>query len=138
MKRHYIYFALLPVLLFLVFCLPFTIRTYFTVEHINNSFDDGMTWIIYAVPTVIATVLLLIRNRVTALIGASFYLLNFGLSIFMNAVLGNSFEKAGIGARLILVVMLAGVVLGTIQTVKLFRGKELQTPYSGDVLDDVF
>ncbi len=141
MKRHYIYFGLLPAILFVVFCLPFEILRPFDVERsVTNSFDDGFTWIVYTVPVLVATVLLLIRNRVTALIGAAIYLLSFGLSIFMNYALqkGSVFESVGIGARLILVVMLAGTIIGIVHTVKLFRNRESKPKKNSEVLDDVF
>ncbi|MFK7787686.1 MAG: hypothetical protein AB8B56_21370 [Crocinitomicaceae bacterium] len=141
MKRHYIYFIILPLMLFLALCMPFTIsRPFNGVEHITNSFDDGFTWIVYTVPTLIATVLLLIRNRVTALLGAIVYFLSLCLSVFMNIVLqnGRGFEKVGFGARLILVVMLAGAIVGILHTVKLYRARNLKPKKNSEVLDDVF
>jgi len=142
MKRHYIYFSLLPVLLFVAFYMPFTIsRPFSGVEHIDNSFDDGFTWIVYTLPTLVSTILLMIKNRVTALIGASIYFLSFGLSVFMNIVLqeGRPDNSVGLGARLILVVMLAGTIIGVVHTVFLFRNKQLKPKKNNsDVLDDVF
>jgi len=140
MKRHYIYFALLPVILFVVFCLPFAIDNYSGMDVINNSFDDGFTWVVYTIPTLLATILLLIRNRVTAIIGASIYLMSFGLSIFMNIILQEKtlYKEVGIGARLILAVMLAATIISIIHIVKLFRNRERKPKENHEVLDDMF
>lgn len=138
MKYHYIYFALLPVMLFVAFILPFTIDDWDGIREVRNSFDDEFTWIIYTVITLIATTLLLIPNRVTALIGSCIYVLSFGLSVFMNIVLGDSFyREVGLGARMIMVVMLAGMVLGIIHTVKSFRNYHKRPKEHSDVLDDL-
>lgn len=141
MKRYYIYFLLILPLLFLAFMLPFTYRELSDGSRsIRNSFDDDFTWIVYTIPTLTATILLLIKNRFTALFGTLIYMLSLGLSIFMNIVLLDvrPYRKIGVGPTLIFIVMLVAVIFGVIHTRKLFKNRTQKAKANSDLLDDAF
>ena len=138
MKYHYIYFLILPILLAVSLMLPFTIDDYGTGKlHYQSGFDDEITAIIFFTPTLLATILLLIRNNITAIIGLCFYLLSFILAGFMNYVLHfkSMTDHVGIGAKMVLFVMCSGLILGIVQSVKLTKAHKHKQKLSNDLLD---
>lgn len=138
MKYHYIYFLLLPILLAVSLMLPFTIDDYGTGKlHYQSGFDDEITVLIFFTPTLLATILLLIRNNITSIIGTFFYLISFILAGFMNYFLHFKLmtDRVGIGAPMVLVVMCSGLILGIAQSVKLTKVRQHKRKFSNDLLD---
>lgn len=138
MKYHYIYFLILPILLAVSLMLPFTIDDYGTGKlDYQSGFDDEITVIIFFTPTLLATILLLIRNNITSFIGTFFYLISFILAGFMNYFLHFKLMtyRVGIGAPMVLVVMCSGFILGIAQSVKLTKVRQHKRKFSNDLLD---
>lgn len=137
MKNHYIYFSILPVLLFAAFLLPLTVQYWDGERIIENSFDDEVTWIIFTIPTLVSTVLLLIPHYVTALIGTCFYLIAFGISIFMNySIYFSRFsDDGGLGPAAILTVLLSGLLLGLFHTIYSYKNRKNPVSAQSDILD---
>lgn len=138
MRHHYIYFAILPVLLLVALMLPFTIYEYdINTREVRNGYDDDVTPFVFGIPMVISTVLLIIRNYVTAILGACFYLVSFGLASFMSYMIyyDRFYDATGIGPLCVWLVTLTGLVLGIVQSVKMTKNKELKRKQSTDLLD---
>lgn len=138
MKYHYIYFLALPILLAISLMLPLTINDYGDGEiYYQSGFEDGFTSIIFFIPTLLATILLLIRNNVTAIIGTCLYLVSFVFAGFMNYFFHfeSMVDRVGIGATLVLLVMCSGLILGIVQSVKMTKTRQHKRKQSYDLLD---
>ena len=139
MKHHYIYFSLLLVLLVISLLMPFTVFEYDMERETHNGFDDGLTWIIFMLPTLLATILLLIRNYITAILGTCLYLGVLTLAGFMNYVMNHYrlMDKMGIGPSCVLVVALAASIISIIHTVKLIKNRKIKLNSNSDILDEM-
>ena len=139
MKFHYIYFILIPVLMIVALLFPFLIYEYEDgVIESNNGFDDGLTALFFLTPTAVATILLFIRNFITAIIGACIYSLTFCLAVYMNYVIHYQLtflDDIGPGPFFILIVTIIATILGIIQGAKLFKNRKLKRNHSDDLLD---
>ena len=110
------------------------------MRDITNGFDDGFTGYVFFTPTIVATVLLLIRNYITAIIGATIYTLSFLLSIFMNYSLGSMYRDDqnyfGFGPLAILIVLFTAAVISIVHSVKLTKNRKQKRKETVDLLDD--
>jgi hypothetical protein len=121
--------------------LPFRIDSYEDgANSVTSGFDDQITAIIFFTPTLLATILLLIPNSITAIIGSTVYLCAFALSVFMNYVLSDRFlynrEELGFGPSAIFLVLLTATVIAIIHSVKLIKKRKQKRKQSTDLLDD--
>ncbi len=92
---------------------------------VENAFE-GPTAFIFLTPTLTATVLLLIPNYVTAIIGATIYAGATGLAGYMVYIFTSTayfYNEMGPGSVLILMVLMTATALSVIHSVKMTKNR---------------